>query len=600
VRVARGGRAPNTRAVGKRWAAWWFGAAACGADAMLDPGATDTTVGSSGAASSSADATTGTQGASTGAAVRPTVPVHRFVDVTAAANLGGIVQVQARTAPWCLLDRASTEAPGDYCIPERLIAGVAAGDLDGDAHVDLVFPALDGGTRVMLGDGAGAFVDVTAPSGIDAAARCSGAALGDVDRDGDLDLYLTGFGGTRHLLYLNDGAAVFREVAVERGAAVASDAIHIGTSAAFGDPDRDGDLDLFVGEWRPDLELGDASHHLALLRNLGPESPGWFEDVTIAAGLDPDAFAPQHDVKPGVYVFAPAFVDLDADGLPELVMTGDFGTSKLFRNLGELRFDDITAAAGVGTDRNGMGSCFADVDADGDLDWFVTAIYPAARPELGNRLYLNDGAGGFADGTDAWGVRDGGWGWGTVIFDHDHDGDLDVAMTGGWTQTEFVADALVLWDNPGAPPLREVAETLGLVDVGQGRGLVTLDHDEDGDLDLLVTHWGAPPRLFRNDDPPGAWLRVQTVGVRSDVQGRHAIVEVELDDASPGGDARIIVQQVGAGAGLYGHGELTAHFGLGDAEAIAAVRVHWPVSGATSEVVAPSARQTLVVVEPEG
>lgn len=599
MRVARGRRAPNTRAVGRRWAAWWFGAVACGHDATVDP-VSDTGAGSSGGSTSSTDTTTGTEGSSTGPPVRPTAPVHRFVDVTAAANLGGIVQVQARAAPFCLLDRADSEAPGDYCIPERLIAGVAAGDVDGDGHVDLVFPALDGGTRVMLGDGAGAFFDRTGPSGVDGSARTSGAALGDVDRDGDLDLYLTAFGGKRHLLYLNDGAAAFREVGVERGAAVASDAVHVGTSAAFGDPDNDGDLDLFVGEWRPDRELGDASHHVALLRNLGPERPGWFEDVTLAAGIDPDAFAPEHDVKPGVYVFAPAFVDLDADGLPELVMTGDFGTSKLFRNLGELRFEDVTAAAGVGTERNGMGSVFADVDADGDLDWFVTAIYPAARPELGNRLYLNDGAGGFVDGTDAWGVRDGGWGWGAVIFDHDHDGDLDLAMTAGWTQTEFADDALVLWDNPGAPPLRDVADTLGLVDVGQGRGLVTLDPDEDGDLDLLVTHWGAPPRLFRNDDPPGAWLRVQTVGVRSDVQGRHAIVEVELGGASPGGDARVVVQQVGAGAGLYGHGELAAHFGLGDTESITAVRVHWPVSGATSEVLAPSARQTLVVVEPEG
>lgn len=577
---------------------------ACGHDATIDrdPADTGSEAGSSVGATSRADTTTLTEGSSTGEPMRPVAPVHRFVDVTAAANLGGIVQAEARSAPWCLLDRAYSEAPGDYCVPERLVAGGAAGDLDGDDHVDLVFPALDGGTRVMLGDGAGAFADATGRSGIDGAARTSGAALGDVDRDGDLDLYLTVFGGTRHLLYLNDGAAGFREVGVERGAAVASDAIHVGTSAAFGDPDLDGDLDLFVGEWRPDLELGDASHHVALLRNLGTESPGgapgWFEDVTLAAGLDPSAFAPEHGVKPGVYVFAPAFVDLDGDGLPELVMTGDFGTSKLFRNLGELRFEDVTAAAGVGAERNGMGSSFADVDADGDLDWFVTAIYPAARPDLGNRLYLNDGAAGFVDGTDAWGVRDGGWGWGAAIFDHDHDGDLDVAMTAGWTQAEFADDALVLWDNLGAPPLRDVAGALGLVDVGQGRGLVTLDHDEDGDLDLLVTHWAAPPRLFRNDDPPGAWLRVRTVGTRGDVQGRHAIVELEFDDGRPG-DGRVVVQQIGAGAGLYGHGELTAHFGLGDAETIAAVRVRW-ASGATSEVVAPELRQTLVVVEPAG
>lgn len=567
-----------------------LGCAACSSPgAAIAPdaeGSTSTTAAATSVAQGTDDGTT------TGDPARPRPRLQRFVDVTQAAGLASLVPIESRTAPFCLLDRANTEGPGDWCTPERLMGGVAVGDLNGDGQPDLVFPALDGGTRVMIADGV-AFTDRSSASGVDPAHRTVGAAIADVDRDGDLDLYLTSFGGTRHLLYVNDGGATFTEQGESRGAAVASAAIHIGTTPAFGDVDLDGDLDLFVGEWRPDREIGHEQHHVALLRNLGPAQPGWFEDVTAAAGIELSALAPAAGVKAGVYAFAPALVDVDGDDFPELAIAGDFGTSRLFRNRGDFTFEDVTVAAGVGAEYNGMGSTLADLDQDGDLDWFVTAIFPDDRPELGNRLYLNDGAGSFVDGTDAWGVRDGGWGWGTVAFDHDHDGDLAIAMTSGWTQMQFDDDPLRLWDRGQGTVLVDVADRLGLGAIGQGRGLVTLDYDGDGDLDLLVTHWGAPPRLYRNDDPPGDWLRVRTVGTTGDLEGRGAKVEVALDDG------RRLFRVVGAGSHLYGHDEMVAHFGLGDAAAVR-VDVRWPVSGATSEIEAPAANETLVVVEPGG
>jgi FG-GAP-like repeat len=136
-----------------------------------------------------------------------------------AVGLGGIVQVEARVAPFCLFDRPYTEDIGDFCVAERLVAGVAAGDLDTDGDVDLVFAPIDGGTRVMLNDGRGGFADATAAAGIDSSLRTVASAIGDLDRDGDLDVYLTSFGGLRHLLYINDGRGVFSEEALVRGAA---------------------------------------------------------------------------------------------------------------------------------------------------------------------------------------------------------------------------------------------------------------------------------------------------------------------------------------------------------------------------------------------
>ena len=585
----------------------------CGAGRVvgLDPTAsTDAECCSSGAATeaatTSSDAPARTRGPASGdgtyggtdGGTTPDVPADSrqqvFVDVTADANLGGIIQVEPRVAPFCLLDRVYTEQPGDFCVAERLMAGVAAGDLDADGDPDLVFGAIDGGTRVMLNDGEGRFVDHTAASGIDAGWRTVGPALGDLDRDGDLDLYLTAFGGLRHTLWMNDGSGFFVEEALERGAAVASDAVHIGTTAAMGDVDRDGDLDMFVGEWRPDKEMGENAHHLALLRNLGPAAPGYFEDVTAASDIDLAALAPIVDAKAGVYVFSPAFVDLDGDDLLDLAIAADFGTSRLYWNRGDFTFEDGTVEAGVGTERNGMGSTFADLDADGDLDWFVSAIYTREFPTLGNRLYLNQGDRHFESVAQEWGLRDTGWAWGTVAFDHDNDGDFAIAIAAGWTNSEFEEDRFSVWDNDGSPPLVDIAASLGLDEVAQGRGVIALDYDRDGDLDLLVAHWGTPPRLYRNDDAPGDWLLVRTIGSVGDTEGRGAKLEVELEDG------RRLVHQVGVGAHLYGHGESIAHFGLGDplGPGIAAVRVHWPVSGALTEVLAPARNQVLVVVEP--
>ena len=149
--------------------------------------------------------------------------------------------------------------------------------------------------------------------------------------------------------------------------------------AAFGDVDRDGDLDLFIARWigEPDLGPGPDSKRSegcpADLPSRGQpglflnDGSGHFHNGTEAWGLD----------LGDVYAFQPTFADYDADGWPDLLLTGDFCTSRVFRNLEGSGFADVTDQLGVGTDENGMGSTVADFNGDGLLDWFVTAIsYP--------------------------------------------------------------------------------------------------------------------------------------------------------------------------------------------------------------------------------
>lgn len=246
-----------------------------------------------------------------------------------------------------------------------------------------------------------------------------------------------------------------------------------------------------------------------------------------------------------------------------------------------------------------MGSVIADVDGDGHLDWFVTAVsYPTASGRCpsgdptsqcsGNRLYLGDGAGGFEDATDRFGVRHGFWGWGTAAEDFDHDGDRDLVMTAGFQQEvptgspfydPFFTDPMRLWLQPesGAAGWPQVAHAAGLVDRGQGKALVAFDHDRDGDQDVLVVNTETGPVLYRNDTPTGSgWLTVRPVTASGMASDRG--VQVRVTDASGRAQSR----WVSTGGSYAAHVPAEAHFGFGDVAGPVTVELSW--AGATDVV----------------
>ena len=524
----------------------------------------------------------------------PPPPARAFVDVTAQAGLdvdpGPIVG-----APACILDDHShPNQTGNWCIPERFLGAAAVADFDDDGVLDVYLTRKNGPDRLMRGDGRGGFVDVAAQHGLGLSEASGAAAWLDADEDGDLDLLVTTFGGRRHHLYIAGDDGTFTDEGVARGLPAFGSQPIAGMGIGVGDFDLDGYLDVFVAEWRPLAQMGPGGDHTRLLRNRGAEAPGYFEDVTELHGIALDELPPLVDIEDGVYAFAPAFVDLDDDGWPELALTGDFSTSRLYWNE-QGTFVDGTWPAGVGTERNGMGSTFGDIDGDGDLDWFVSAIFVDGLPKLGHRLYLYEGDRLFAQAQDAYGVRAPGWGWSASMFDYDLDGDLDLAMSSGWDALGYEADPANLWDNGGAPPLVDRAAELGVSYPGQGRGLVTFDYDDDGDLDMLFVGNGVAPGLFRNDGAAGHWLKVRAHGTTSNRAGIGAVVRVwrQADDAVP------LVRHIGAeGDHLFGQAPALAHFGLGDLEGpIARVTVTWPASGTVHEYVEVSPDSILDDVE---
>lgn len=498
-------------------------------------------------------------------------PEPTFLEVASEVGLAAPHGAYHR-APDCLFDDSTMAGAGDHCDAEWGLAGASVGDANGDGHDDLFVTRVDGPASLYENDGTGRFADVTLARGLVIDEPTAASGFGDVDGDGDLDLYVAVLGGRAHRLYLNEGAR-FREAAVERGCALTSTLPLLGSSVTFGDHDLDGDLDLYVGEWRFRSRVHDGPSMARLLRNRGPSMPGHFEDVTASAGVSmEDAWSGV--AERGVYVYAAAMLDLDDDGAIDLAVNGDFRTSRLFWGDGDGTFTEGTRAAGVGTETNAMGSSFADLDGDGDLDWLVTSIWMMFGPDWGNRLFRNDGGRRFTEVTSSAGVLEAGWAWGAVFFDHDHDRDLDLAIANGWDIPPHDTDAMRFYRGEGAFRFTEAAREVGIDDRGQGRGVVVFDPDEDGDLDLFVARYGDTPLLLRNvRGTERPWLRVRVRGMGgAGLEGLGARVTIrETATSSP----RVVV--IGASTHHQGQSERLAHFGLGDHEApVAEVRVEMP------------------------
>lgn len=482
---------------------------------------------------------------------------------------------------------------------QAMTGGVAAGDFDGDGLVDLFFTRIDG-FDVLYRNTGGHFEDISATAGFTQSHATNGVAAGDIDNDGDLDLYVMGSESPRHYLYINDGAGHFTEEAVARGADVsAGDGLltYRGQGVAFGDYDGDGYLDMMASDHsRPTTNNGSR-----LLRNLGAANPGHFEDVTHAAGLDVFRTALAVTDPPNAYRFQPQFSDLDHDGHPDIVISADSRTSQLFWNNGDGTFTDGTLPAGVGTDKSGMGTALGDYDRDGDLDWFVTAIYDTTflGTNPGNRLYCNNGNRTFTDVTSAAGVRNTGpglsWGWGATFFDYDNDADVDLIATNGFI-TGYRSDRTTLWRNDLTGTFTDVSVESGITDTGQGRGLLHVDYDNDGDLDVVIANYAAAPILYRNDGGNDAnWLRVATEGTISNHDGIGAFIRVVPDGDQP---EQFQVWEVSSGGSYLSQSEMTAHFGLGDlAGTVDLVEVSWPTSGILQRYVDVPINTTLLARE---
>ena len=497
----------------------------------------------------------------------------------------------------------------------------AAGDYDGDGDVDLFIVRGDIGPNLLYrNDGGLRFTEVASAAGLAFTRppadnyRHAGPTFADIDGDGDLDLFVGGLQGDPSRLYRNDGDGTFTDVTRHSGLdAMSSEQTF---SAAFGDYDLDGDLDLALAHWgtaRPAiLYVREASARRLftehLWRNDSDAQGIRFTRVSDAAGIAatiltlPDPEEPFPDGHPSLgrdWTFTPTFARIDGDRYPDLLFVADFNRSQVFLNNRDGTFRNVTDPA-VLIDDHGMGSAVADFDNDGDLDWFVTSVYyggPGETPDpfRGNRLYRNDG-GVFADATDAAGVVDGGWGWAACAIDFDNDGNLDIYHTNGWIslgsyEADYTADRSRAFVGRGDGTFTDRAAALGLDDSEFGRGAVCADFDNDGDVDILLLHESAT--LWENLTADANYLRVLLRGAPPNTEAVGARISVTTATAA---GTRTRMRELTLGSNYLSQNPLLQVFGLGAATECD-VEVEWP-DGRRTSLRGVSAGQTLHLTHP--
>ena len=507
---------------------------------------------------------------------------------------------------------------GTWAMPENMGGGGALADVDGDGDLDLLFvqgallgpgnpspaDALDPppkrpGDRLyrnlLVEEGAARFVDISAAAGLETPApgHGMGAAAGDVDGDGRIDLYITRFGA--NLLLLQQGGEDGPRF-VDRAAEVGVDDPRWSVPAVLLDYDADGFLDLYVGTsldftWakhRPCKNKAGVSDYCdpsafaavdgRLFRNLGRSADGWrgFEDVTARAGL---AGAPAK-------ALGAAAADFNGDGRLDLYIASDGTPNQLWIQGPGGTFTDEALLAGCAVNEAGlseasMGVVAADLDGDGDVDLVMTHLTGETHT-----VFRNDGRGNFDDVT----VRSGlgaatldATGFGLAALDVDGDGLLDLASVNGAVRAiEAQAQAgesypfgqanqLFRGLGEGRFELWDGGEPFARAEVGRGLGVGDLDND--GAPDLVVFNNLGPARLLVNRlERSGGWLGVRAVvetgdGVR-DAYG--ARIGWERSDGS------ILWRRVAADGGYAAASDPRVLFALDGEAGEQAVRVVWP------------------------
>ncbi|MAB79705.1 MAG: hypothetical protein CMJ89_10180 [Planctomycetes bacterium] len=521
--------------------------------------------------------------------------------------------------------------PRRWYIPESNGCGAAWLDYEGDGDMDLFvangrgMKYVDGGTRLETFDGPSSrfyrnegkfkFTDVSHAVGAARNEWINGVATGDIDNDGDTDLYLACLGED---VFLRKDIT-FAEVTEASGLRNE----YWGTGPAFGDANRDGNLDLYVANYclfdfdhPPNAGKPNVIDGVAVAfgpegengRGINPGAPdvfffgngrGNFGEATAAAGLE---------LKKDLCSYASVFSDIDADGWVDILVSNDLQPCNLFMNTAG-HFTDEAIERGFafnadGSPTSAMGLFVEDIEGDGDFDVLRTNFDLEA-----NSLHINDGKGNFTERGKTYGIAAASLdrlSWGGGFFDADLDGYLDILIANGHVFPQAEEIGMHAWAQGsqvyrGLPHRRfgieweDISEETGggLAALRSARGVALGDIDDDGDTDAIIIDIDSSPRLLENQSlHAGRWIGIKTIGKRSNRDGFGAKVTVQAGK-------RRWVREIRSANGLYSAHDPRLLIGLGMIDAVDYVEVNWP-SGGSQTLKKPDLDRLHVIVESSG
>jgi enediyne biosynthesis protein E4 len=509
-----------------------------------------------------------------------------------------------------------------HYVVESMSGGVGLFDCDNDGKLDIVM--VNGSTVDRYRQNGGdllvtlwhqnadlKFTNITEKAGLAHKGWGMGVAVADYDNDGNLDLYVTGYGD--NALYRNKGNCTFEDVTekarVQGGG--------FSTGAAWADYDRDGNVDLFVSRYvhvdmnnLPEFGSTKFCKFKGVPVQCGPwgmqgetdflyhnRGDGTFEEVSKKAGVnDPD----------GYYGLGVTWGDYDNDGWPDLFVADDATPNHLYLNNHDGTFTDESMVSGIAMNGEGqalgsMGVTWGDYDHTGRLSMFITEF--ADQP---NTLYRNLGKQQFEDvafpsqlGAPSMPLV----GWGTSFFDMDNDGwpDLFVANGHVYPQMDSVsgsaayAEPLLLHRNLHNGRFEEVSNAAGLttMPMHSRRGAAFGDIANNGNIDIVVLNVGAPPSLLMNQNASASHrILFKLVGTKSN----RAAIGARVTITSLGEKQ---FDEVRGGGSYLSQSDLRLHFGLGSAAKIDSAVVRWP-NGSVEELKNLDADKIYTIVEGQG